>query len=275
MGTMSIRLLRRATLLALLLGAGAAQALVFAVNEGVTYRVSNDEIRARYAAIATDLGKLLGETVRVEPVGDYPALRKGLTDKIYDLALVHPAHISISAMKNSGYQLVAVTKGFEKYSAAFLVRADAPFKTLAELKGRKLGAPDEDSITSWMVRATVRDALGADAKSVTMNYTRYQDAVPFMVENTFTQAGATASNALIKEWQAKGGKILARSKPVPIKHVIAGAAITPAQLEKLREYFTTLADTEAGRKKLEPIKVQGYMAYDPAELMSLGAWLGL
>jgi hypothetical protein len=47
-----------------------AQALVLAVNEGVTYRVSNDEIRGRYAAIAADIGKLLGQTVSVEPVSD-------------------------------------------------------------------------------------------------------------------------------------------------------------------------------------------------------------
>ena len=32
-----------------------SHALVFAVNEGVTYRVPNEEIRAKYAAIAADL----------------------------------------------------------------------------------------------------------------------------------------------------------------------------------------------------------------------------
>lgn len=82
--------------------AGSAQAdLVFAVNEGVTYRVPNSEIRAKYAAIAADLGKLLKQTVTVEPVADYPSLRKGLADKAYDLAMVHPAHLSIGAIKNS------------------------------------------------------------------------------------------------------------------------------------------------------------------------------
>jgi ABC-type phosphate/phosphonate transport system substrate-binding protein len=79
-----------------------AHALVFAVNEGMTYRVSNDEIRARYAAVATDLAKLLGQPVQIEPVGDYQALRQGLAAKAYDLALVHPAHVSIVAMKASG-----------------------------------------------------------------------------------------------------------------------------------------------------------------------------
>jgi ABC-type phosphate/phosphonate transport system substrate-binding protein len=262
-------------LLAALLGLSAqAQALVFAVNEGVTYRVSNDEIRARYAAIATDLTKLLGQPVRVEPVGDYPALRKGLADKAYDLALVHPAHISISAMKTSGYRLVAVTKGFENYRAAFLVRADSPLKGLADLRGRKVGAPDQDSITSWMMRAALRDALG-DAKAVSYTYTRFQDAVPFMVEHTFTQAGATASGAVIKQWEASGGKVLARSKPVPIKHLIASPTLDADQVARLRDYFVALADTDAGRKKLEPLNVQGYLAWDAAALMALGDWLGL
>ncbi|MCY7314891.1 MAG: phosphate/phosphite/phosphonate ABC transporter substrate-binding protein [Rubrivivax sp.] len=263
-----------ALLLALLGSGGWAQALVLAVNEGVTYRVSAEEIRARYVTIATDLAKLLGQPVRVEPISEYSVLRKGLAAQSYDLALVHPAHISIVAMKDSGYRLVAVTKGFQEYSARFLVRADSPLKTLADLRGRKVGAPDEDSITAWMVRATLRDALGrADAVSYT--YTRYQDAVPFMVEHTFTQSGGTASGAVVKAWQATGGKVLAKSRPVPIKHILAGPALSGDDLDKVREYFLTLDSTEAGRKKLELLKVQGYAAHDPAALLALGVWLGL
>jgi ABC-type phosphate/phosphonate transport system substrate-binding protein len=271
---MSLAKLRLIFLAALFAVSSGAQALVFAVNEGVTYRVSNDEIRARYAAIATDLSKLLNRPVRVEPVGDYPALRRGLAERSYELALVHPAHISIGAMKASGYQLVAVTKGFQEYAARFLVRADASFKSLADLRGRKVGAPDEDSITSWMMRATLRDALGK-ADAVTYTYTRYQDAVPFMVEHTFTQAGATAAGSVVKQWEAAGGKVLAKSRPVPIKHIIASPAINAEDLARVREYFLTLDNTETGRKKLEPLKVQGYAAYDAAALMALGIWLGL
>ena len=36
-----------------------------------------------------------------------------------------------------------------------------------------------------------------------------------------------------------------------------------------------LDKTEAGRKKLEPIKVPGYVVYDAAAMMALGTWLGL
>ena len=248
--------------------------LVFAVNEGVTYRVPNSEIRAKYAAIAADLGKLLKQTVSVEPIADYPTLRKGLADKSYDLAMVHPAHISIEAIKNSGYQLLVVTKGFQEYRANFLVKADSPLKTLADLKGTKLGAPDEDSITAWMTRATIRDALG-DARQVSYVYTRYQDAVPFFVDNNLTPAGSTAAGAVIKAWQAKGGKLLFRSKPVPIKHIIASPNLTPDQVSTVRAYLLALDSTDEGRKKLEPTKYTGFAAYDTAAMLAIGTWLGL
>jgi ABC-type phosphate/phosphonate transport system substrate-binding protein len=267
--------LRTAALLVLAAFCGLAQAtLVFAVNEGVTYRVPNEEIRARYAAIAADLSKLLKQPVQIEPVADYPSLRKGLAEKAYDLALVHPAHLSIEAIKKSDYKLLVVTKGFQDYKANFLVKADSPLKTLADLKGRKLGAPDEDSITSWMVRATLRDQLG-DARQVSYVYTRYQDAVPFFVENSLTPAGATASNAVVKAWQEQGGKVLGTSKAVPIKHVIASPKLPAEQADAVREYLLALDSTEEGRKKLEPTRWKGFAAYDNAALMALGTWLGL
>ena len=254
---------------------GSARAdLVFAVNEGVTYRVPNSEIRDKYAAIAADLSKLLKQPVAVEPIADYPTLRKGLADKAYDLAMVHPAHLSIGAIKNSGYKLLVVTKGFQEYRANFLVKADSKMKTLGDLKGTKLGAPDEDSITSWMTRATIRDALG-DAKQVQYLYTRYQDAVPFFVDNNFTPAGSTAAGAVIKGWQAKGGKVLFKSKPVPIKHIIASPSLTPDQAAKVRDYLLALDTTDEGKKKLAPTKYSGFAAYDDAAMMAIGTWLGL
>ena len=252
----------------------AAQALVFAVNEGVTYRVTNDEIRAKYAALSGDLSKILRQTVTVEPIGDYPTLRKGLAAREYDLAFVHPAHLSMLAIRDSGYRLLAVTKGYQNYTANFLVRAESRFQTMTDLKGASVGAPDEDSITSWMVRATLRDTFGA-GQQVRYVYTRYQDAVPFFVDTQLTSAGATAANAVVKGWQAKGGRILGKSRPVPIKHMLASASLTPDQVQKVREYLIGLDASDEGRKKLEPIKYEGFAASDEAAMLAIGKWLGL
>lgn len=274
MERVSSRLLRLLIASSLLATACAAQAVVFAVNEGVSYRVPLEEVRGRYAAIAADLSKVLKQPVTIEPVGDYKQLRAGLAAKSYDLAMVHPAHISIGAMKNGGYKLVAVTKGFQQYRASFLVKGDSTFASLADLKGRKLGAPDEDSITAWMVRATLRDAK-ITPEDVAITYTRFQDAVPFFVTNNLTQAGATASNSLVKDWVAKGGKVLAQSRPVPIKHIIASPALPADQLEKVREYLLGLDGTDEGRKKLEPTRYSGFERLDEKVLLELGSWLGL
>jgi ABC-type phosphate/phosphonate transport system substrate-binding protein len=212
--------------------------------------------------------------VTIEPVADYPTLRRGLAAKQYDLALVHPAHLSIEAMKNSGYRLLAVTKGYQQYTANFLVKADSPMKTLEDLRNNSLGLPDEDSITSWMVRATLRDALG-DAQQVKFFYTRFQDAVPFFVDNNLTKAGSTAAGGVIKAWQAKGGRILAKSRPVPIKHVIASPNLSADQADKVRDYLISLDASDEGKKKLEATKYQGFATYSQSDMLSIGAWLGL
>lgn len=266
--------LRAACALSLLLAAPWASALTFAVNEGVSYRVPLEEVRGRYAAMAADLSKILKQPVTVEPIGDYNQLRRGLQAKTYDLAMIHPAHVSIQAIKGSGYKLLVVTKGFQKYTASFLVAADSPLTSLADLKGRKLGAPDEDSITAWMVRATLRDA-NVEPAQIRITYTRYQDAVPFFVDNKLTDSGATAANSLVKAWQGKGGKILAQSKAVPIKHILASPNLSTADVEKVRDYLIGLDGSDEGKKKLEPTKYSGFEKYDEAKMLELGAWLGL
>jgi phosphonate transport system substrate-binding protein len=202
-----MRISRRVCILALALAGMAAgqvwaQAapLVFAVNEGVTYRVNPGATVERFRELSDELGKLLKRPVKVQAVTDYKELAAGLAEQRYDLAWVHPAHHSIRALSKNGYHLVAVTKGFTEYSASFMVRSDSPLKTLADLKGHKVGAPSEDSITSVIMRATLRDALGPQSQETV--YVKLQDAVPFMVENNMVASGVTASRAVVKDWQA-------------------------------------------------------------------------
>lgn len=265
--------------LVLWLGASAASAwaqagpLLFAVNEGVTYRVNPIATVERFREISDDLSKLLKRPVRVQPVTDYRELAAGLAEQRYDLAYVHPAHHSIRAMTSSGYHLVALTKGFTEYKASFMVRGDSTLKTLADLKSGKIGAPDEDSITSVIMRATLRDALGPQPLPAT--YVKLQEAVPFMIENNFVVAGVSASRAVVKNWQDKGGKVLASSKPVPIKHMIASSKLSEAQRAQLTSYFIELEQSPEGKKRLEALNVQGFLVSDQAALIGLGKWLSI
>ncbi len=263
--------------LAVLLIASQASAqgvpLVFAVNEGVTYRVNPGATVDRFRDVSEDLSKLLKRPVKVQAVADYKELSAGLGEQRYDLAYVHPAHHSIRAMTKSGYSLVVLTKGFTDYRASFMVRSDSPLKTLADLKTVKVGAPDEDSITSVMMRATLTEALGPQLPQIT--YVKLQDAVPFMIEHGLAATGVSASRAVVKDWQEHGGKVLFTSKPVPIKHMIASSKISDAQRTLLTDYFVGLDQTPEGKKRLLALNVPGFVEFDQRTLMGIGKWLGL
>jgi phosphonate transport system substrate-binding protein len=198
---------------------------------------------------------------------------KDLAAVRYDIAYVHPAHYAIHAIDKAHYRLVAVTKGYTDYRASFLVRRDATFQSLADPGIHQVGMPDADSITAWIVRATLRDALGASAKKLRLRYTRYQDAVPFMVDYGFVEVGATAAGSVIKEFTDKGGKILVQSKPVPIKELIASPTLPPQELAHIQQYFLNLDATEEGQRRLSKLGYKGFASYDERALVGIGQWL--
>jgi ABC-type phosphate/phosphonate transport system substrate-binding protein len=272
---MTRRLLAAAALLACLLaGPARAQELVFGVNEGVTYRITPQETRDRYRLLADLIARTLRRPVRVEPVDNYVKLRRNLEAGHYDLVYIHPAHHALRAIRDGKYQLVALTKGYTEYKAQFLVKKQSPLQKAVEIGDKRLVMPDPDSITAWMVRATLRD-LGFDVAKMTINTTRYQDAIPFMLENGFNDVGATAANAVVKEWQAKGGRVLFASRPVPIKHFIASTRLSKAEVEAVRALLLGLETSTKDKPALTRIGFQGFVAGNEQQLTEITKWLGI
>jgi phosphonate transport system substrate-binding protein len=99
--------------------------------------------------------------------------------------------------------------------------------------------------------------------------------VPFYLENGFADVGATAANAVVKAWTAKGGKVLARSRPVPIKQFIVADRVPADQRQQLRDALLGIRDVKGGREALEATGYKGFVAPDPAVEAATIAWLGL
>ena len=76
--------------------------------------------------------------------------------------------------------------------------------------------------------------------------------------------------ALAAKWEKVG-----EAGPVPIKHILAGSSLSAEQAQQVREYFLGLDASDEGKKRLEPIKYQGFAPYDEAEMLAIGKWLGL
>lgn len=257
--------------------------LVFAVNEGVTYKTGGEASRQNYKGIADDLARLLKTKVRVDVIGEYATLEKDLAAKTYDIAFIHPTHIAITPVKQGNYTLVAVSKAHIGYKASFLSRMTAQPKSPEALgkllaNGTKMiGSPDSNSITAWLIRATLRDAAAAAKRAAPqLRFTRYQDSIPFMIDGGFVDVAATASEAIVKDWIASGGTVLATSKPVPIKDVIVSNALGKAAIDMVKSYFLELSTSAEGQAKLERINLkQGFVSFDQNAFVALGTWLGL
>ncbi len=260
----------------------AAQDLVFAVTEGVTYQATPKEIRDKFAPLADVIAKATGRRVRTVLVPAYNDARAGLARQEFDVAFLHPAHVPMAEIKAGRYKAVAWTAGFTEYTASVLIPGNTPLKTMQDLNGRTLVTPDPDSITAVMVRAMLRgEKMKASADretvpdAVRVITTRYQDAVPFYIENDFAQAGVTAANSVVKAWTDKGGKVLVRSRPVPIKQIIVSTKLPADEQQKIRDALLTLRDTKPGRDALEIVGYRGFVAPNPEFEASTIAWLGL
>ena len=256
----------------------AQNELVFAVTEWVTYQATPKEIRDKFAPVAEALGRATGRKVRTVLVPAYNDVRAGMAKQEYDVAYIHPAHVSMAEVKAGRYKAAVWTSGFTEYIVTVLIAKDSPLKSVEDLKGRTLVTPDPDSITAVMVRAmfrteklTATDARDPTPSTVRVITTRYQDAVPFYIENGFAQAGATAANAVVRSWTEKGGKVLYRSRPVPIKQIIVSTRLGADDHQKIRDALVNLRDPKA----LEIVGYKGFVLPNPEVESSTIAWLGL
>lgn len=257
--------------------------LTFAVTEGVTYQATNKEIHDKFAPLAEHLGKSIGRRVRLVIIPGYDDLRTAMARQEYDVAFVHPAHIAFAEIKAGRYKAVAWTAGFTEYTVSLLENGNSPLKTTADLNGNTLVTPDPDSITAVMVRAMFRaEKLVATSghdptpTSVRVITTRYQDAVPFYLQNGFAQAAATASSSVVKSWvEQNSGKVLARSRGIPIKQIVVSTKLPADVQDRIRDAFVTLSQSKGGEAALEGVGYKGFVAPNRAAEEAAIAWLGL
>lgn len=253
----------------------SAQALTLGVTEGVTYRATEAEIEAKFAPIAKALSLATKQPVKIQIIPSYNALREALKQGQLDVAFIHPAHVSFEALKTGGYKSVAWTTGFTDYKVSFLCNEPEPIKAWATVAGKALVTPDADSITAIMTRSMLRENKLNVATDVKLQVTRYQDAVPFYVDNKFAAYGATASGAVIKSWKEKGGKTCAQSRGMPIKHWIVSSKMDAGQVDIVKDTLLTMDQTENGKKALAVSGYKGFIASNETIEKALTTWLGL
>lgn len=251
-----------------------AQTLVLGVTEGVTYKVTTEEIEARFDQIGKALSLRLKLPVKIQIIGSYDSLRETLKQGQVDMAFVHPAHLALEAIKNGAYRSVAWTSGFTDYKVSLLCNDSKLIGDWASVSGKTFVSPDPASITTLMMRAMLREHRVKFA-DVMLQTTRYQDAVPFYVEKGFAAYGGTAAKNVIKAWTDNGGKICAESQPVPIKQWIISNKLDAATVSAVQETLLTLDQSDVGKRALAASTYKSFVAPSAEVEKKLIQWLGI
>lgn len=233
---------------------------ILAINEGVTYQDAGTPSE-RYKPLLEMLSKELKRPVRIKTVTRYSEFDKDLAAGRYELVFIHPAHVGLQAVQRGNYHGLATAKGFTGYRARLMVPKDSPITKVEDLQGKKIGVPSIESITTAMFTAHLKEHKFSEPEKA-YQATRYQDAVPFMIENGFVQAGVTGSGAVAKSWTDKGGRILIETPAVPIKQFLISDKIDSTTRKRIQALLLTLSDTPTGKMALEKIGIPGFLPWD-------------
>lgn len=210
----------------------------FGINAEVSYKESEAEVRQRYTPLLQELGKLTGHRLTFYPVYS-DRVEQALAGQDYDFLLIH-THAALRAEKQHRYQVVGFTQDRKNDQVYFLVQPDHPAKTLADIASASIGVPGLQSWATATARSTLRREAGVTEPAFVT--TRYQEAVPFMVELHSVNVGVTRSKKLADDYVAKKKlRVLYVTAAMPLNAVVAAPAIPASVVAAVQEAMATLS----------------------------------
>jgi phosphonate transport system substrate-binding protein len=253
-------------------GAERQGRLVLAINEGASGSLTATDIVFRYEEFKTVVENALAVPVVVVAVRSTKELRSALATGAYTLVMSRPADVLAEAIRDHGYQAVVTAK--EPAYALFIVTKNSPLTTIADIKGKRIVTPDRHAYMWRIANAMMRDNRLSLEKEQVRNMGD-QAAIGWSMEESFFDVGVVSSTSGVgRNWEKKGGRVLARSPEVPNTPIIASPKISAAQIQKLRAALVALESTGNGAALLKRIGVNGFRETTSQTFLDLLKWLG-
>jgi len=244
--------------------------VLFGIAEGVAAQSSFGDMQDKYQPLADYLGHVLKAKVTLESSQSIKSALVNLKKSRYDLMFCRPSNVAAKAIRDDKYQLVVMAKG--DFAANFIVRKDSGLKKPEDIFNHMIALPEKNSLMAKVGLATIRD-LGGKVAPSQLHFTRYQEAVNFMVEMKFADVGIVAP-ALVKPWVKKGGVVLFKSKKLPFWSIIASPKMSKEDVAKMRKALMDMENTDEGKKILAKIGVKGWVPGNPQDYVDLLTWIG-
>ena len=121
----------------------------------------------RYTPFVQYLSRQLGTKVTLRVANDYAAVIEGQRAGNIHVAYYGPASFAralVTGVKTTAFVIDVNSDGTKGYYSVFYVKADSPYKTVQDLKGKDLGLVDPNSTSGYNMPLFTLNKLGINAE---------------------------------------------------------------------------------------------------------------
>lgn len=232
---------------------------------------ASDRVNTNGKAVGDILEKTTGYKFKTYVTSDYTALITALNNGQADIAWLAPFAFVLAESKGGAkVMLKSVRHGAPNQYSAIIVRADSPYKTLADLKGKTIAWTDPASSSGHIApkAALVHDA-GIDIQNHfgKQTFAGSHEALVIAVATGSVDAGATFADTAegkTGSWTRYEKKLgpdqrvraIYVTPPMPSDTVSASkefAEKQPEKFQKVNAALKALSETEEGRQALRQL----------------------
>lgn len=232
---------------------------------------------ALYSGLFQIIGERMEEEVTILLKKTYREVNELLLSQEVDVAWVCTG--GWRELRESGkVELLAVPQvnGKTSYRSYLVVRSDAPFKTLAELKGSRIVYSDPLSLTGCRIPRQTFEQLGYTPESFFSSsfFSFSHDASLWAVRRSL--ADVAGVDSLVFDFlqahdpeEVAGLRILSASQELPIPPLVVGTWLPAAERQRWQSVLTSLHEDPQGATVLRRLGIDRFVLPDPERYQAL------
>lgn len=263
--------------------------LIAGLRFGLSPARGVDRARAGGERLASYLSARLGCSVRAIVLGDYQTLVDAVANGEVDLAWMPPAAFMAAADRGVSALATLRRDGQTSYESAIVVRTDSGLRSLADLRGKRMGWVDRESAAGYLFAAAeIVRALGRldDALGRQHFFGSHRDVCQ-AVADRWCDAGATyvvrdGENITSAGWtdalRERAGELtpIAFSVPIPNDMVAYRPRLSERVRNEVTKILLAMADDPDGVYILGDVfGADGFVPKDPSAHQTVRARLRL
>lgn len=219
---------------------------------GSASKDNQTELKAIYKPLANYLAKATGVTIKPEISQSFGNMGRHLGNSRYSI-FMGPPHVTAAAIEE-GFEPVA--KWNKPMFSIFIVLADSPYKTIADLKGTRLGVASRETVAGPLcINALNKVGLRADKDFASVYEGKFMDVMSRQVEEKGLDALCAGPGVWKGMNEAAPGKFrtIGESVKVPGFAFSIDSDLSAKDKKKLADVLVGMGKNPEGLRALQAI----------------------